>query len=350
VITIGQSLKFPDPIAQAATDAASLAALERLYPPGKYRAAEHRKKVRRGLARGWKAIDTENYIIVHHSTDEKLINKIARDIEAMRALYAGLFPPVRQTESVSIVRVCRNRSEFLAYGGPPTAGGYWHPGNEELVFYDYDQTTLDNEKAGLDTRKTTDRDSLLVLYHEAFHQYIHYAVGEIAPHDWFNEGHGDYFSGAVIPQYGTKVDRVGPSWWRLHRAKDQCELGKGFVPLRDLLHAERKDYYNSQRISDFYAAGWSFVYFMRESEKVRKHPRWSLILDGYFEALKKSYLQEMEQKGENAALPEKLAAQAAARRSALKACLEDVDLSDLEAEWKAFVVKMKDPWPDKHKK
>jgi len=39
------------------------------------------------------------------------------------------------------------------------------------------------------------KDSLRVLYHEAFHQYIHYAVGDVAPHSWFNEGHGDYFAG-----------------------------------------------------------------------------------------------------------------------------------------------------------
>ena len=59
-------------------------------------------------------------------------------------------------------------------------------------------------------RRTSNRDSLLVLYHEAFHQYIYYAVGEVAPHDWFNEGHGDYFSGAVIPTYGKKVTRLQP--------------------------------------------------------------------------------------------------------------------------------------------
>ena len=32
-----------------------------------------------------------------------------------------------------------------------------------------------------------------MLYHEAFHQFIHYSAGELPPHSWYNEGHGDYF-------------------------------------------------------------------------------------------------------------------------------------------------------------
>ena len=46
-------------------------------------------------------------------------------------------------------------------------------------------------------------DTLAVLYHEAFHQFIFYSVGEVAPHSWFNEGHGDYFSGADVVGFGA---------------------------------------------------------------------------------------------------------------------------------------------------
>ena len=115
--------------------------------------------VRKALAKGWKAVDTENFIVVHHSDNEKLINKIARDLEAIRPVYVDLFPPVKPVETVAIVRVCKNREEYLAYGGAPASGGYWHPGNEELVFYDYAQTELETEKKK--GRRLTDKDSFV---------------------------------------------------------------------------------------------------------------------------------------------------------------------------------------------
>ena len=189
-------------------DAGANDATARIYAGSKLPFVPFRIQVRDALAKGWKASDTENFIVVYHTDNEKLINKIARDLEAIRPIYVDLFPPVKPVETVSIVRVCKNQDEYATYGGPPGTGGYWHPGNEELVFYDYAQTELETDEE--EGRRLTDKDSLAVLYHEAFHQYIHYAVGEVAPHDWFNEGHGDYFSGGVIPQYGTRVTAIGP--------------------------------------------------------------------------------------------------------------------------------------------
>ena len=48
--------------------------------------------------------------------------------------------------AVSIVRSCANITEYYAYGGPRGSGGFWHSGNEELVLFDYMQTTLDAER------------------------------------------------------------------------------------------------------------------------------------------------------------------------------------------------------------
>ena len=54
--------------------------------------------------------------------------------------------------------------------------------------------------------------TLAVLYHEAFHQYIYYSVGKVAPHSWFNEGHGDYYAGA---RYADKKFTIRPFAWRV---------------------------------------------------------------------------------------------------------------------------------------
>jgi hypothetical protein len=340
-------------IADEDSGAAAEAAIDKLYASGKYRAVEFRKKARSDLAKGWKAIDTENYLIVHHSKNTGLVNKIAREIEAMRALYTELFPPTGPMDKLSVVRICRTQDEYRQYGGPAGTGGYWHPGNEELVFYDYSYTmkTLDrDERKAMGDRVLTDDDSLLVLYHEAFHQYIHYAVGEVAPHDWFNEGYGDYFSGAVVASNTSRVMRVDPSSWRIHLAKDMCEYGEGFVPLAEILKAERAVFYNPARIRFFYAGAWSFVYFLKNSKEVAANPQWSKILQTYFEGVKQGYQEEIGKVGTTPNLQQKQVAAFVARKKALDKTLEGLDLPDLERVWRKWVVDLKDPWPSQRKK
>ena len=348
---VGQSLK---PASDAAVEFAE-ESIDRLYASGKYRAVEARKKARAELAKGWKALDTENYLIVHHSKNDALIKRIGRDIEAMRELYTQLFPPTGPMDRLAIVRICRTKEEYHQYGGPPNSGGFWHPGNEELVFFDYSYTmkTLDeDEKRRLEKAKRTlsNDDSLLVLYHEAFHQYIHYAVGEFAPHDWFNEGYGDYFSGAEIGDGAGKVLRVEPSPWRIHLAKDMCEFGKDYIPLDQILRAERAQFYNPARIRFFYAGAWSFVYFLKQSKEAAAHPQWSRILTTYFEAMKADYAAAVQQLGAAATLEQKAVAGAGVRKGALKKALADVDLAALEQAWRQWVVAMKDPWPSRRQK
>jgi hypothetical protein len=331
------------------------AAIDKLYASGKFRDVEGRKQARAAMASGWKALDTENYLIVHHSKNESLIKRIGRDIEAMRLLYLELFPPKGPVDKLSVVRVCRTKDEYHQYGGPPNSGGFWHPGNEELVFYDYSYTmkTLDDDvRKRMDKAKVklTDDDSLLVLYHEAFHQYIHYAIGEFSPHDWFNEGYGDFFSGAVVGDQSGKVLRVEPSPWRIHVVKDMCEYGIGYIPLKEILEAERAAFYNPARARFFYAGAWSFVYFLKNSKEAAAHPQWSKLLQIYFDGVKAAYDKELAQLGAGADLGQRQVAGFAARKAAMQQMLEGVDLPALQAVWKQWVIDMKDPWPSQRQK
>src|SRR4030095_1230319 len=127
------------------------------------------------------------------------------------------------------------------YGGPPGTAGYWNDEAEELVFFDMD-----------DRKDMADDNTLAVLYHEAFHQYIYYSVGNVAPHSWFNEGHGDYYAGA---KYGTTRFTIEPFRWRvpvlktaLNQGPRSCKVTKdaegketkvwgntGYTPLKDLV-------------------------------------------------------------------------------------------------------------------
>ncbi len=234
--------------------------------PDAWRAARKAK-----LIKGWSAIDTANYLIVYNSEVKRpLIKKVALHIEAIRTdVYEKLFPPTREVKAISVVRVCKDRAEYHRYGGPGGSAGYWARGDEELVFYQ---------------DKSNRKDSLRVLYHEAFHQYIHYAVGEVAPHSWFNEGHGDYFAG-----HNYRSGKFKSDVFRWRTGTIATALGqKTYVPLRKFLKYSQGEYYADAGLC--YAQGWSLVYFLREVErrKIKKYQKYWGLLDRYFEAIKKN--------------------------------------------------------------
>ena len=232
--------------------------------PDAWREARKRK-----LIKGWKALDTENYLIVYNEEVKKpLLRNIAKHIEALRAqVYEKLFPPAKQIQAISVVRVCKDKQEYHRYGGPMGSAGYWSRGDEELVFYQ---------------DKSNKKDSLRVLYHEAFHQYIHYAVGDVAPHSWFNEGHGDYFAGH---NYSSGKFKSAPFRWRTGIIANAISTGT-YVPLRDFLKYTQGEYYANAGLC--YAQGWSFVYFLREVEKrkIKKYKKYWGLLDKYFDGIK----------------------------------------------------------------
>lgn len=251
-----------------ATDSRNEAAARDLeQDPVKRRAQVRETK----LVKGWKAVDTKNYIIVHHEdVDAKLCQQIGAQIEAIRAqVYEVMFPPDRPITAVCIVRVCKDQEQYMSYGAPGGSAGYWDSNSEELVFYE-DQG---NKK-----------DSLRVLYHEAFHQYIFYSVGDFAPHSWFNEGHGDYFAGH---DYQAGTFQRGPFQWRVSEAKEWKRNPKR-PPLKDWIQWTQGQYYGGNKdgvpIGANYALGWSFVYFLRSTKK----PEYQGILDRYFNTLKGS--------------------------------------------------------------
>ncbi|MFT7537743.1 MAG: hypothetical protein ACI85K_003704 [Hyphomicrobiaceae bacterium] len=353
--TVAKSLKLRD---LGVSTAAATSRIDRIYRKSKYGSIEWRKQIRSRLAKGWKAVDTDNYLIVHHTKNKGLIKNIARDIEAMRTFYMGMFPPSGEVDKVSVLRLCATKDEYHQYGGPPNTGGYWHPGNEELVLFDYSytqKTMTTKQKQAMGGRKLSSKDSMLVLRHEAFHQYIFYAIGEFSPHDWFNEGYGDYFSGAVVHPNTGRVRHINPSPWRIHRAKDMCEFGKGFLPLEKILKAERAVFYNRSRVGDYYAGAWSFVYFLKESKEAAAHPQWSKMLSTYFNGVKDHYQRGLEKagrekNGEEPDLRDKQVAGFTARKKALAETLEGIDVPKLEEAWRQWVVDMVDPWPSLRKK
>lgn len=309
--------------------------VEHLYRVRNFRNVEYRKEVRRNLAKGWKAEDTENFILVYDVSDKMLISKLKRDLEVVRTKFVELFPPAAPIEAVSTVRVCKDREEFLKFSGlekNAQVAGFWNVNTKELVFYN----------AVKDPRfpNASHEDGVIVLYHEAFHQYIYYSAGEIAPHSWFNEGYGDYFSGAKIGGLSTRVERILVNPWRCGAIQRHI-ASKEIAPLEKLVRFEQKDYYAKAHV--YYPQGWSFVYFLNESKAAKKHPQWSRILPVYFETLVNTYQGELAKAGAEPTPAQRAAAQDRARTAAVDAAFAGVDFAALQAAWEAFTLSLEDP-------
>ena len=260
--------------------------------------AKKRSQIERSMVKGWDVIVSpkKNYIVIYNTKNGKnnLLAKVIADrIEKIREqVYEEQFPPAKPIETVCIVRVCKDLQEYHQYGGPGGSAGYWSSRDEELVFYDASAS------------KKPDDDTLSVLYHEAFHQYIYYSVGNVAPHSWFNEGHGDYYAGA---KYKGGKFRIEPFDWRVGTVRNAITAGprpfteetdeqgnvrkrwepKGYTPLQDLVRFTQGEYYSYPGVS--YAQGWALIYFLREIVPKNKkyNEKWGHILDTYFDVLQR---------------------------------------------------------------
>ncbi len=302
----------------------------------KFKGAEFRVKIREELAstEQWKAEDTENYIVIYNTKDEALIRTIKRELEAIRKVYEELFPPVKPVDAVSAVRVCKDKEEYHQYGGPSGSGGYWNWVAEELVFFDYEDVGKDHGSGKANSR--------IVLYHEAFHQYIFYSAGSMSPHIWYNEGHGDYFSGARFARTG-EVSKIGVNPWRINTIQRAIREDE-YVPWSDIIEYTQRQYYAKGYLN--YAQGWSMVFFLRQSKEVQRREEWAKILPTYFDVLRDTFDAEMAQlaKAKRTEDREQIqAAEATAQQKASEAAFEGVDLEEIEEAWIAYTLGLKPP-------
>lgn len=264
------------------------------------------RKAKLDVPPGWYVEDTEHYILTSN-TNRKMVREVGGDLERIRLLYEEIFPPDQPIEAVSVVRICKDLQDYLNYGGPRGTAGYWYDEAEELVVYD--------------ATARTRADTFRTLYHEAFHQYIFYASGEVAPHSWFNEGYGDYFSGSK--RRGRKFV-VGKFLWRRDRIKQAVRDGT-YVPLERFVRMSKNDYYANG--AQNYAQGWAFIYFLNRGTREKA---WRRILPTYFDVLKTTYREAI------AAKKPKALAKEESREKAVAAAFAGIDFERLESAFVAF--------------
>lgn len=286
------------------------AALERLSPDGHYRVVTDvglrrakvlslRKKLEASESARARAKLLQRFRSRHVG-----LQTAAAIMDKAYAAFDKLFALERASEIVPTVYIFGNRAGFdrfsreLGTGATEHTLGYYLPTYRVLVFYD---------QGG--SGGAISRDTLHVLLHETFHQWLHHYVAR-APR-WFDEGLAEYFGIAEISpkryRYGL-LPQGNPS--RLSNIRDALQ---GFLPrpltIESMLLADRETFYAEPGAAVNYAQAWSFVHYLAADPSGRRRLR------AYFRALRAGKTTE----------------------EAFREVFGDVDTDALEKAWIAYL-------------
>ncbi|MCA8924886.1 MAG: DUF1570 domain-containing protein [Planctomycetes bacterium] len=234
--------------------------------------------------------ETSNYV-VRTNVSQEFADSIAEQAELIRKLYSNLFPRSKSKRKSPIV-VFKDKAEYHKNGGPQGAGGHFDPMFKQLFLFRYEKES----------------DTLLVLNHEGFHQFLD-GVMEQKPPQWLNEGLADYFGPSEYVTQPKKGMRIRPNPWRTATVRRMVKQGKD-VDFELLMNMTQQEMYG-KAVGNHYAQAWAMVYFLCEADD----RAYFKPLKAYFKALKKGKSQ----------------------REAFDDSFGKLDLKSLQERWREFV-------------
>ena len=159
-------------------------------------------------------------------------------------------------EGLEVVRYCRDRASFLAYGRAHC------PGFSE-GWYGYQLDATATAPAELVLMHLGNNRS--VLQHEAFHRFMAAAYPGIrAWPRWFDEGLADWIArGRVVGERFTLPERLDPR--DITRVRDALSAGT-FVPLERLMQLDNATW-NGEGQLLHYAEGYLFAAWLMQGEE-----------------------------------------------------------------------------------
>lgn len=222
----------------------------------------------------WLCSQTDDVLVLDDLSSVQrasLVGEITNSLPRYRRAYAHCIPsPLSATNQTAIVRVFKEREDYLAYVGVEQkwTAALWSPLHRELVLYHPVQGNT---------------ELLKTIWHEAFHQYLSYAGAMMLAAPWFNEGHAELFEYSHLAPDGAVVFDRNPEAASYVQAY-ATELAE---VLSDILDMDYDDFYAGalEDIRSKYHLAWSIAYFLEVgAPKLRFRPYEHLRAD-YMQAL-----------------------------------------------------------------
>ncbi|MBP5321496.1 MAG: hypothetical protein J6334_10955 [Kiritimatiellae bacterium] len=273
------------PISRAATINAKRNTKElKAFTPGSRKPvaiAEHpsRETAKKSIANmdGWWFAETPDYIFlsdVRNALGKKLVQNLQNTMPAYRKALAKLIPPYSESEEVHVVRIFENADDYKRHVGESHewSSGLWDPNHRELVI-------LAGGKDAADTME--------IIRHEGFHQYLFYASDLIPNAMWYNEGHACFCEGVKIDNRGKVTFGESPN----RAAHVDRELERVVKAIPDVLKADYNTFYakSKDRLLLNYSTAWAVIYFLEKGAPGnRRTTAYTAILPTYRKVLRET--------------------------------------------------------------
>lgn len=228
---------------------------------------------------GWVVHRTRHYEVQSQAGEEKA-ERLGEHMEVMNTVYRRMFPPGKGGAKRQVIKLLKDRENYLAYGAPAGSAAYYARMDREMVCYDTGKWSDEEEADGPITGKRSalerrlsrlddimKMDLLGCAAHEGWHQYFAwYTVSMTAPlPSWINEGMGDYFytaspkevRGRRIP---AELGRLNDGRLMVLKAAIRADR---YVPLEQLIRYTQHEFYANPSVC--YAEGWAFCQFLLHS-------------------------------------------------------------------------------------
>lgn len=247
---------------------------------GVYRArdSEHPSRIaaRQTIAnlQGWWSADLPGYIIlsdIRSSAGRRLISDLQRQLPHLQAAFERLVPPRRADRDVHIIRIFEQPEHYRTYVGEALSwsAGMWDPSRRELVLQ-----FRGANRVG---------ETMAVIFHEGFHQYLHYAYEMNEAPVWFNEGHACFFEAAEMSPRGRVSLDENAARTRLLLANLEAAAAR----LPQILQMSYAQFYagadETRNLN--YAAAWGLVYYLRKGAPALHKNHDAHLLPAYTQAV-----------------------------------------------------------------
>ncbi len=126
-------------------------------------------------------------------------------------------------------------------------------------------------------------ETLAVILHEGFHQYLFYAYGMKETPVWFNEGHACLFEAAEVSNQG-KVE-LPENAMRARLLLVDLDAAAARIP--ELLRMSYAQFYGGDDAARNlnYATAWGLVYYLRKGVPTERNSPAAQVLETYAAAL-----------------------------------------------------------------